>query len=113
MNLVAAHHVHSKVTAPLIWVLGDWEMMKSKSLTALALVLAAGSFAFSGSAMAYDGENRDAAIGIIGGVIEGAVEADQAKKEAREHERHCVRLNRRCEDGSDWACRRYEDECGD
>lgn len=89
----------------------------SMSLKALALVLAAGTLSFSGSAMAYDGENHDAAVGIIGGVIQGAIEAEQekqqAKEEAREHERQCRRWRHRCQEGSDWACGRYEESCAD
>ena len=91
----------------------------SMSFKAFTLVLAAtaASFGFASGAMAYDGENRDAAIGIIGGVISGAIEADrekqEAKAEARDHERQCVRLHHRCKEGSDWACGKYEEICGD
>jgi hypothetical protein len=88
-------------------------MKMSMSLKALALVLAAGSFCLSSGAMAYDGENRDAAIGIIGGVIAGAIEAEQAQQDAAEHDRQCIRLQSKCQDGSDWACGKFEDECND
>jgi len=46
----------------------------------LAIVLAAGSFGFAGSASAYDDDDNAAgvAVGIIGQVIGGAIESMEA-----------------------------------
>lgn len=46
-------------------------------------------------------------LGIVGGVIEGAIEQEEAEK----FERQCRRWYNRCEDGSDYACDRYYDRC--
>jgi len=69
------------------------------------------SFGFAGTASARDGERGDAAVGIIGEIIGGAIEADQAQQEAQEQERRCRRFNRKCNQGQEWACDRYEDDC--
>lgn len=85
------------------------------SVTAYALAIALGSFGTTGQAYAYDDEpNRgDAVVGIIGEVISGAVQAEQAKQEAREQERRCSRWQNKCEDGAEWACEKYENSCGE
>jgi hypothetical protein len=90
-------------------------MKVSMGLKALAIVLAAGSFGFAGSASAYDDDDNAAgvAVGIIGQVIGGAIEAEAAKDEAREQERRCRRLARRCAEGEGWACEKQDVECGD
>jgi hypothetical protein len=86
--------------------------MKS-SLKVLALVLMAGSFAFTGAAKADDGEGADAAIGIIGSVIGSAIEAEANKEAAYEQDRRCRRFSRKCGDGEGWACEKFENECND
>jgi predicted ATP-grasp superfamily ATP-dependent carboligase len=85
------------------------------SLKALAIVLAASSFGFTGSASAYDDDDRGAgvAVGILGEVIGSAVEAEQAKEAADEQERRCRRFSRKCADGESWACEKQDSECGD
>jgi hypothetical protein len=90
-------------------------MKHSMSLKAFAILLGVGSFGFAGSASAYDDDDRpgDVAVGIIGQVIGGAIEAEAAKDEARDHERHCRRLARKCEEGQGWACEKQDAECGD
>jgi hypothetical protein len=71
-----------------------------------------GSFGFAGVAHAEDGENAEAAIGIIGQVIGGAIEAEAEKDAAHEQERRCRRLARKCDDGEGWACEKQDEECG-
>ena len=90
-------------------------MKVSTTLKALAIVLAAGSFGFAGSASAYDDDDNAAgvAVGIIGQVIGGAVEAEQANEAAAEQERRCRRFARKCADGEGWACEKQDAECGD
>ncbi len=95
-------------------------MKAAMPLKAFALALAIGSFGLAGAAMADDDDyhhhhhhDGDAAVGIIGDVIGGAIAVEGAKQEAREHARHCVHLRHRCDDGSDWACDKYEEICGD
>ena len=88
-------------------------MKVSMTLKTLAIVLAAGSFGFAGSASAYDDDDNAAgvALGVIGQVIGGAIEAEQSKDAAYEHERHCRRLARKCGDGEGWACEKQDIEC--
>ncbi len=90
-------------------------MMKLPTfLKASALVFLLGSFAFSGSAYAYDDDDPgDAVVGIIGEVISGAVEAEQAKQENKELDRRCNRWQAKCDDGHGWACRKYDNRCDD
>ncbi|NJM34598.1 MAG: hypothetical protein HC850_07670 [Rhodomicrobium sp.] len=91
-------------------------MKPSMSLKRLGIALAIGVFALTGSAMAYDEDRhdrRDAVIGIIGGVVEGAIEAEREKQEGREQERRCFRLQQRCENGAEWACEKYEAQCAE
>jgi hypothetical protein len=89
-------------------------MRRFVSLKAVA-VIAAASMAFAGSALAFDddeddeSDGKEVVIGIIGEVLGQAAE----KKEQRELERRCRRFNQRCEDGSEWACERYENSCAD
>jgi hypothetical protein len=83
------------------------------SFKAFALVLVAGCSLMSSGTMARDGRNRDNAVDIIGGVIGGAIDAEAAAQEEREHAKQCVRLQRKCEHGSGWACERYEEDCND
>ena len=81
------------------------------SLKAIAIIAAA-SMAFAAPALAdhrdYHESKGEAVIGIIGEVIGGAIEQ---KEREEEHARRCRRWNERCEDGSDWACERYESRC--
>ncbi len=72
---------------------GMGDMKISMSLKAFAIVLAAGSFGFTGTASAYDDDDNaaGAAVGILGQVIGGAIEAEQAKDAAIEQERRCRR----------------------
>lgn len=83
-------------------------------LRSSALALALISFGFTGGAYAYD-DDRDskgeAVLGIIGEVVGGAIEAEQAREEALEQERRCSRLQNKCENGSEWACEKYENRC--
>ncbi len=90
-------------------------MKISMSLKAFAIVLAAGSFGFTGTASAHDDDDNaaGAAVGIIGQVIGGAIEAEQAKEAAVEQERRCRRFARKCDDGEGWACEKRDAECGD
>jgi hypothetical protein len=88
-------------------------VQKSLSLKTLTLAIALGAFGFTGSAIADDGERGEAIVGIIGEVIGGAVEAEQAQQEALEQERRCRRFNRKCEQGQEWACERYENNCAE
>lgn len=90
-------------------------MKTSMTLKALAIVLAAGSFGFAGSASAYDDDDHAAGVaaGIIGQVIGGAVEAEQEKQAADEQEHQCRRLARKCADGEGWACEKQDAECGE
>lgn len=91
-------------------------MKVSMTLKAFAIVLAAGSFGFAGTASAYDDDDDNkagVAIGIIGDVIGSAVEAEAAKDEAYEQDRRCRRFARRCADGEGWACEKQDAECGD
>lgn len=89
-------------------------MKLSTSLKAFALVLALSPLGFAGSALANDDDGDDnPVVGIIGQVIGGAIEAEAAKEEARDQERRCWRLREKCKDGSDWACHKYEENCGD
>jgi hypothetical protein len=96
---------------------GDREMKSSMSFKRLGVALALATLAFTGSAMAYDDDDRhdrrDEVIGIIGGVVQGAIEAEREKEEAKEQERRCFRLKNRCEDGAEWACEKYEEQCAD
>lgn len=88
-------------------------MKLSMSVKAFALVLAMSPLAFAGSAHAYDDEDGNPVVGIIGQVIGGAIEAEQAKEAEREHRRECRRFRNKCEDGARWACRKYEESCDD
>ena len=90
-------------------------MRVSMTLKALAIVLAAGSFGFAGSASAYDDDDNAAgvAVGIIGQVIGSAIEAEAANEAAAEQDRRCRRFARRCADGEGWACEKQDAECGD
>jgi hypothetical protein len=86
-------------------------MKKFVTLKAIVIV-AASCVAFAAPASAdhyYNHESKgEAVIGIIGGIIEGAIEQ---KEQEEEHARRCARWHERCEDGSDWACERYENRC--
>lgn len=86
-------------------------MKKSLSLKSFTLAIALGAFGFTGSAYAEDGERGEAIVGIIGEVIGGAVEAEQDQQDDLERERRCRRFNRKCNEGQEWACDRYEDDC--
>ena len=90
-------------------------MKVSMTLKALAIVLAAGSFGFAGAASAYDDDDNVAgdAVGIIGQVIGGAIEAEQGSDDVSDQERRCRRFARRCADGAGWACEKQDAECGD
>jgi hypothetical protein len=91
-------------------------MKFSMTLKALAFVLAAGSFGFAGTASAYDDDDNKAAgaaVGIIGQVIGGAIDAEAAKEAGDDQERRCRRLARKCADGEGWACEKQDAECGD
>ena len=90
-------------------------MKVSMTLKALAIVLAAGSFGFVGAASAYEDDDNVAgdAVGIIGQVIGGAIEAEQGNEAAADQERRCRRFARRCADGEGWACEKQDAECGD
>jgi hypothetical protein len=88
-------------------------MKPSMLLKVLAIALVVESFGLVASAMAADGANRDAAIGIIGEVVNNAIEKEQEKQEAREQQKQCARLQYKCKHGSEWACEKYEESCGD
>ena len=90
-------------------------MKVSMTLKTLAIVLAAGSFGFAGSASAYDDDDNAAgvALGVIGQVIGGAIEAEAANEGASDQERRCHRLARKCADGEGSACEKQDNECGD
>ena len=87
------------------------------SLKALAVVLALGSFGLAGVAKAgdhYDDDDDVAGevfLGIIGQITEGAIERREARREYREFDRYCHRLQRKCDWGEGWACRKYWREC--
>lgn len=83
-------------------------MNLSLTIKTAALALAIGSFSFVSAANAYDDENKEAVIGIIGGVIGGAIEAEQANQQAA----YCANLQSKCEAGKNWACEKSEAECG-
>jgi hypothetical protein len=87
-------------------------MKSSLSLKGLALVLLAGSIAFAAPAKAGDdyddGDGREAVVGIIGQVITGAIEAEQAKEQAAA----CGNWQNKCEAGKSWACEKFEANCG-
>lgn len=83
------------------------------SLKAFAIVLAAGSFGFAGAANAYDDDDTPAgaAVGIIGQVIGGAIEAEAGDDAGDDHARFCRRLARKCGNGEGWACEKQDAEC--
>jgi hypothetical protein len=86
-------------------------MISSLSIKSAVLALAVGSFAFAVNANAYDdgdGDGKEAVIGIIGQVIGGAIEAEQANQQAA----YCADLQSKCEHGKGWACQKSEAECG-
>ena len=88
-------------------------MKVSTSLKVLAVIMTTG-FGFSGAALAGDdGEGAGIALGIIGQVIGGAIEAEAANEAAADQERRCNRFARKCADGEGWACEKQEAECGD
>jgi hypothetical protein len=91
----------------------EGDMKVPMSLKAFAIVLAAGSFGFAGSASAYDDDDNaaGAAVGIIGAVIGGAIEAEAAKEGEDDQARRCRRLERKCGNGEGWACEKQEAEC--
>lgn len=87
-----------------------------KTFKALAIVAALGTagLGLSGTAQAYDDDDDVAGevfLGIIGQIAEGAVERRDARREYRDFDRYCHRLQNRCEDGEGWACRKYWREC--
>ena len=89
-------------------------MKKFAPLKAIML-LATASIAFAAPALAYDGhhhhrhhnQGKDVVIGIIGQVIDHAIEQEDQKK----WERQCRRWYNRCEDGDDYACDKYDYRC--
>jgi hypothetical protein len=86
------------------------------SLKALTLALALGSFAVAGAAHAYDDyDEGDVAgevfLGIIGQIAEGAIDRREARRQYGDYDRYCGRLQRKCEWGEGWACRKYWREC--
>lgn len=83
-------------------------MTLSLSFKAAALALAIGSFGFTNAALADDDDGKEAVIGIIGGVISSAIEAEQANQQAS----YCANLQNKCEAGKNWACEKSEAECG-
>jgi len=91
-------------------------MKLSVSMKAFVFVLAMAPFGFVSGAQAYDDDNdgRDVAVGIIGEVISGAVRGeDNDDYDGDDRPRRCERLQYRCSEGSDWACRKFEQRCGD
>lgn len=90
-------------------------MQISKTLKALAVVAALGSagLGLAGTAQAYDDEDAagEVFLGIIGQIAEGAIERREARREYREFDHYCRRLNYKCDDGERWACRKYWREC--
>jgi hypothetical protein len=84
-------------------------MKRLMSLKAIVIVAASGfAFAAPASADHYHDHKGEAVIGIIGGIIEGAIEE---KEREEEHAQRCARWFERCEEGSEWACERYERRC--
>ncbi|MBX2804719.1 MAG: hypothetical protein KTR19_02005 [Hyphomicrobiales bacterium] len=88
-------------------------MKKFVSLCAAAII-AASFMALAIPASADDHWNHhedeakgEVVFGIIGDVIGGAIKAEQDAK----HERQCRRWFNRCDEGHDYACDRYEEEC--
>lgn len=76
---------------------------------AAAVAITCTAPALAGDHHRDDGIDPGAEImfGIVGGVIEEAIEQEEAKK----FERQCRRWYKRCEDGSDYACDKYYDRC--
>lgn len=83
------------------------------SLKALAVVAALGSFALAGTAMAYDDDDvaGEVFLGIVGQIAEGAIERREARREYHDFDNYCHRLQRKCDWGEGWACRKYWREC--
>jgi hypothetical protein len=75
------------------------------ALKVFVLALAVSAFSLAGAASAQDNDDEpdpgEIVEGIIGGILGGA----------EEDEGRCEWLERRCEDGADWACDRYEELC--
>jgi hypothetical protein len=91
-------------------------MTFAKTLKALAVVAALGGagLGLAGTAQAYDDDDDVAGevfLGIVGQIAEGAIERGEARREYRDFDRYCRRMQDRCEDGEEWACRKYWREC--
>lgn len=90
--------------------------MKKLATTSLAAVMAVSAVMMSMTTSAEARRGRNLAIGA--GVVLGAAALAAAanRAEAREYRRsgwrsRCRRWYHRCEDGSDWACEKYERNC--
>lgn len=85
-------------------------MMKRIFLSRMIiLALTVIAFGFVGTAKAQyndDPDPREIVEGIIGGILSGVEKDDEDEYQSR-----CERLERRCDDGADWACDRYEERC--
>lgn len=85
-------------------------MRLSSLFKVFPLVIALGLVGLANGASADDDDRAnpgDIVTGIIGEVIGGAIEAEQA----REAEARCIQLDRKCEQGSDWACDKFDESC--
>ena len=81
----------------------------------LTVALALSAFSLAGSAKAYDDyddpDPGEVFLGIFGQIIGGAIERREARREYREFDRYCRRLDRKCDWGERWACRKYWRYC--
>lgn len=85
-------------------------MRLSSFFKVFPIVVALGVVGITDGASADDDDRPnpgEVVTGIIGEVIGGAIEAEQA----REAEARCEQLDRKCEQGSDWACDKFEESC--
>ena len=76
-------------------------------LRAVALVLAAGSFAFVSNAKA-DNDTRDVITGIIGEAVAAEAEEDDAEEDPR-----CEAWENKCDAGDQAACSMADANCDD
>mgnify|MGYP000563054649 CR=1 FL=1 len=89
-------------------------------MSKFAVAALAAAFVLAGTAAESQAKNRTArniAIGVGAAIATGIILSEAARARGRDyyssddHYRRCRSLLRKCDDGRNWACRKFNDEC--